>query len=165
MDNKKIDRHDLVTDESYKLIPIIVESVVVNADQRTFIILSNDDKKVACELNSYEASMLTFFAKYYHENSHIQTIYQAFFNFLKMHKTNVTEIVIESKVGDVIYCSVKFTDNKLRDTFTILSLNDGVILSILSKLELFIVQNVLDNMDSIDDWDYENIIIDDDDED
>jgi len=44
-------------------------------------------------------------------------------------------------------------------------LNDGVILSILSEVELHIVQNVFDNMDSIDDWDYENIIIDDDDED
>ncbi len=52
MNDKKIDRHDLITDESYKLIPIKVESVVVNADQRTYIILSDDDKKVACELNS-----------------------------------------------------------------------------------------------------------------
>jgi hypothetical protein len=41
-------------------------------------------------------------------------------------------------------------------------LNDGLILSILSEKELNVVRLVWDNMDSIDDWDYENFIIDND---
>ena len=73
-------------------------------------------------------------------------------------------VVIESKVGDVIYCSVKFLDSKLNNLFTILSLNDGLILSILSEKEIKVVRLVWDNMDSIDDWDYENFIVDTDDD-
>lgn len=162
MDDKKIDRQKLITDDSYELLPIEIESIVVNAESRVFVVLSDGYNKKAYELNTYEASMLSFFAKYYHENAHIQTIHQAFLKFLKLYKTEIDGIVIESKVGDVIYCSVKFTDSKLNNLFTILSLNDGLILSILSAKELNIVQLVWDNMDSIDDWDYENFIIDND---
>jgi len=162
MDDKKIDRQKLITDDSYELLPIEIESIVVNAESRVFVALSDGYNKKAYELNTYEASMLSFFAKYYHENAHIQTMHQAFLKFLKLYKTEIDGIVIESKVGDVIYCSVKFTDSKLNNLFTILSLNDGLILSILSKKEINIVQLVWDNMDSIDDWDYENFIIDND---
>jgi hypothetical protein len=162
MDDKKIDRQKLITDDSYELLPIEIESIVVNAESRVFVVLSDGYNKKAYELNTYEASMLSFFAKYYHENAHIQTMHQAFLKFLKLYKTEIDGIVIESKVGDVIYCSVKFTDSKLNNLFTILSLNDGLILSILSEKEINIVQLVWDNMDSIDDWDYENFIIDND---
>jgi len=162
MDDKKIDRQKLITDDSYELLPIEIESIVVNAESRVFVVLSDGYNKKAYELNAYEASMLSFFAKYYHENAHIQTIHQAFLKFLKLYKTEIDCIVIESKVGDVIYCSVKFTDSKLNNLFTILSLNDGLILSILSEKKINIVQLVWDNMDSIDDWDYENFIIDND---
>jgi hypothetical protein len=162
MDDKKIDRQKLITDDSYELLPIEIESIVVNAESRVFVVLSDGYNKKAYELNTYEASMLSFFAKYYHENAHIQTVHQAFLKFLKLYKTEIDGIVIESKVGDVIYCSVKFTDSKLNNLFTILSLNDGLILSILSEKEINIVQLVWDNMDSIDDWDYENFIIDND---
>jgi hypothetical protein len=162
MDDKKIDRQKLITDDSYELLPIEIESIVVNAESRVFVVLSDGYNKKAYELNTYEASMLSFFAKYYHENAHIQTMHQAFLKFLKLYKTEIDGIVIESKVGDVIYCSVKFTDSKLNNLFTILTLNDGLILSILSKKEINIVQLVWDNMDSIDDWDYENFIIDND---
>ena len=162
MDDKKIDRQKLITDDSYELLPIEIESIVVNAESRVFVVLSDGYNKKAYELNTYEASMLSFFAKSYHENAHIQTVHQAFLKFLKLYKTEIDGIVIESKVGDVIYCSVKFTDSKLNNLFTILSLNDGLILSILSEKEINIVQLVWDNMDSIDDWDYENFIIDND---
>jgi hypothetical protein len=43
-------------------------------------------------------------------------------------------------------------------------LNDGLILSILSEKEIKVVRLVWDNMDSIDDWDYENFIVDTDDD-
>ena len=162
MDDKKIDRQKLITDDSYELLPIEIESIVVNAENRVFVVLSDGYNKKACELNTYEASMLSFFAKYYHENAHIQTIHQAFVKILKLHNTEIDCIVVESKVGDVIYCSVKFLDSKLNNLFTILSLNDGLILSILSEKELNVVRLVWDNMDSIDDWDYENFIIDND---
>ena len=54
MKDKKIDRHSLENDNRYELIPILVESVVVNPEEKSFIVLSDGDKKSAIEINSFE---------------------------------------------------------------------------------------------------------------
>ena len=107
--------------------------------------------------------MLTFVAKEYHKNSHIQTIHQAFIKLLEIYKSNVVSVEIENKVGDVVYTSVKFLDKNLNNFYMIMSLCDGIILSILSQTNLKIVANVWDNMEPLDeDWDYENFMFDED---
>ena len=163
MNDKKIDRHLLDNSDRYELIPILVESVVVNPEGRSFVVLSDGNKKSAVEMNSFESGMLTFVAKDYHKNSHIQTIHQAFMRLLDIYKSDVESVEIENKVGDVTYTSVKFIDKKLNNFYLIMSLCDGIILSILSQTNLKIVSDVWDNMDPLDeDWDYENYMYDDD---
>ncbi len=163
MNDKKIDRHLLDNSDRYQLIPILVESVVVNPEEKSFIVLSDGDKKSAIEINSFESGMLTFVAKDYHKNSHIQTIHQAFVKLLEVYKSEVVSVEIENKVGDVIYTSVKFLDKNLNNFYFIMSLCDGIILSILSQTNLKIVSDVWDNMEPLDeDWDYENFMFDED---
>ena len=163
MKDKKIDRHSLDNSDRYELIPILVESVVVNPEEKSFIVLSDGDKKSAIEINSFESGMLTFVAKDYHKNSHIQTIHQAFVKLLEVYKSEVVSVEIENKVGDVIYTSVKFLDKNLNNFYFVMSLCDGIILSILSQTNLKIVSDVWDNMDPLDeDLDYENFMFDDD---
>ena len=163
MKDKKIDRHSLDNSDRYELIPILVESVVVNPEGRSFVVLSDGNKKSAVEMNSFESGMLTFVAKDYHKNSHIQTIHQAFMRLLDIYKSDVESVEIENKVGDVVYTSVKFIDKKLNNFYLIMSLCDGIILSILSQTNLKIVSDVWDNMDPLDeDWDYEDFMFDED---
>ena len=95
MKDKKIDRHSIDNGNRYELIPILIESVVVNPEGRSFVVLSDGDKKSACEINSYESGMLTFVAKDYHKNSHIQTIHQAFIKLLEIYKSDVESVEIE----------------------------------------------------------------------
>jgi hypothetical protein len=58
---------------------------------------------------------------------------------------------------------VKFLDKNLNNFYLIMSLCDGIILSILSQTNLKIVFDVWDNMEPLDeDWDYENFMFDDD---
>ena len=47
MSDKKIDRHSLDNSDRYELIPILVESVVVNPEERSFVILSDGDKNLS----------------------------------------------------------------------------------------------------------------------
>lgn len=163
MDDKKIDRHSLDNSNRYELIPILVESVVVNPEGRSFVVLSDGDKKSALEINQYESGMLTFVAKDYHKNSHIQTIHQAFIKLLSIYKSDVESVEIENKVGDVVYTSVKFVDKKLNNFYLVMNLCDGIILSILSQVDINIVSDVWDNMEPLDeDWDYENFMSDED---
>ena len=163
MKDKKIDRHMLDNSDCYELIPIFIESVVVNPEEKSFIVLSDGERKSAVEINSFESGMLTFVAKDYHKNSHIQTIHQAFIKMLEVYKANVVSVEIENKVGDVIYTSVKFLDKNLNNSYFIMSLCDGIILSILSQTNLKIVSQVWDNMEPLDeDWDYENFMYDED---
>lgn len=163
MNNKKIDRHSLDNSDRYELIPILVESVVVSPNEKSFVVLSDGDKKSAVEINSFESGIITFVAKEYHKNSHIQIIHQAFIKILEIYKSNVVSVEIENKVGDVIYTSVKLCDKNLNNFYMIMSLCDGIILSILSQTNLNIVANVWDNMDPLDeDWDFENFISDED---
>ena len=68
MSDKKIDRHSLDNSDRFELIPILIESVVVNPEERSFVVLSDGDKKSVVEINSFESGMLTFVAKDYHKN-------------------------------------------------------------------------------------------------
>lgn len=146
--------------DNYELISIEVEHIIINPDQRVYLILNSDEKQSLIELNAFEASMLSFVYKGLHKNSHIQTIHQLYLNFMKMHSTNLEQVVIESKVGDVIYTTIKLCDKNYNRTFTVTSLVDGIIFSIITECPLFIVKKVWDDMDEVDDWDYENYIVD-----
>lgn len=162
--SKKIDRNNMHNDDRYETIPILLEQVVVNAEGRVYIVLSDGLKKTACEIASYEASLLNFVIKEYHTNSHVMIIHQMFMKLLNHYNSKIESVCIENKVGDIIYSSVKFTDRKKNDYFSVCSLVDSLIFSLLSQTDLFILRNVWDSMDELDeDWDFESFISDDDD--
>ena len=78
----------------------------------------------------------------------------------KQYKTEIDSVVIESKVGDMVYCSVKHIHPDLKETFSIVTLVDGLIISSITKKPLLAVDNVWQAMDEIDEWDYEEFIMD-----
>jgi bifunctional DNase/RNase len=120
------------------------------------------------ELNPFEASHLSFVHKGLQKNSHIQTLHQLYVKTLDQINSKIESVVIESKVGDVIYCSIKIVDKNHNRFFTIVSLADGLILSKIAESPIHVVSNVWADMDPIDEWDYEDYILDfdeDDDED
>jgi len=160
--SKKIDRNNIHKDDRYETIPILLEQVIVDPQSRIFILLSDGEKKVACEIAPYEASILNFVIKEYHLNAHVMIIHQMFLRLLNHYNSSIDSICIENKIGDVIYASVKFTDYQKNSYFSVCSLVDSLILSILSQTNLFVLRNVWDNMDELDeDWDYESYLDDD----
>lgn len=161
MNNKlKIDFSELNPSENLELIRIDIEHLASSQDHRSFVVMTDNDRKNIVEINNYEASMLSFVYKELHLNSHIQTIHQLFVKFLQMTESEVESVTIESKIGDVIYCSVKIVDKNFKRTYAVTSLCDGLILALISEKPLFAVKNVWTEMDESDDWDYEEYIVD-----
>jgi bifunctional DNase/RNase len=131
--NKKIKVSKLNNIENLELVPVKLEHILISPDNHTFALIVGDDKDIAIPLNSYEGSMLSFVFKGLHKNSHINTIHQLFVKFINDQNTKIESIYIESKVGDIIYASIHFVDNKHRRFYSISSLIDALILYIINK--------------------------------
>ena len=161
MDKKiKIDLSSLKDSEELELIKVELETLMSTPDHRTFVVLTDDESKKIIELNVYEASMLSFAFKGLHHHSHIQTIHQLFCKYLKLFNSSLESVVIESKVGDMIYCSLKLVDNEFKRTFAISSLADGLIMSLISDTNLYAIKSVWADLDEYDEWDYEEFLVD-----
>lgn len=160
MSKKKININDVNNDCNFSLTYIDLDHIVVNPDKRVYVVLTDGERQSGFEINSYEGSMLSFVHKGLHNNSHIHTIHQLYIKALKQFSVEVEQIVIESKVGDVVYCSVKMIDSKLNESFSVVTLVDGLIISEITKKPLLAVDNVWQAMDEIDEWDYEEFIVD-----
>jgi bifunctional DNase/RNase len=157
---KKIKSTKLNNVDSLELIPVKLEHILISPDNHTFALIAADDKDIAIPLNSYEGSMLSFVFKGLHKNSHINTIHQLFVKFINDQNTKIESIYLESKVGDIIYASIHFVDNKHRRYYSVCSLIDALILSLINKTQLYVVKNAWDKIDSFDDWQYDEFIID-----
>lgn len=161
MKNKiKLDLSEIQPSEDLELIRIDIEHIASTQDHRTFVVLTDGERKNIVEINNYEASMLSFVYKELHLNSHIQTIHQLFLKYLRLYKSEVESVVIESKVGDVIYCSLKLVDKSFNRSFAITSLCDGLILALVTEKPMYAIKDVWTDMDESDDWDYEEYIVD-----
>lgn len=144
-----------------ELVDIQFHHMVINPDKRIYVVLEDDNEKQSgVEVNPYEASMISFVQKGLHTNSHINTIHQLFIKALSTSQSKIEEIAIESKVGDIIYCSMKMVDIKNNRVFSILSLADALILAKITSCPLKALTSVWENFDTIDEWDYEDYIID-----
>ena len=66
--------NNLQQGDNYELLHIDIESLAINAENRSFIVLSCQDLQTAIEVNSYEASMLAFVMKEYHKNNPISEL-------------------------------------------------------------------------------------------
>jgi len=158
MDN--IDFDQLNNPEDLSTVIVELESIASDPNQRVYVIITDDDKKCMYELNSYEASMMSFVFKGLHKHSHIQTIYQIFIKYLKLQNVDIDKIIVESKVGDVVYATITLVDESHQRTFTVVSFADAMILSLMTNRPLQIITKVWDEMDDFEDWDYENYLMD-----
>lgn len=156
-----IDLNNLQTDDNFDLVILDVDQIASDAAHRIFALLTDDeDRKCMIELNSYEASMLSFVMKDLHKNSHIQTIYQILLRYINSQNVSVDKIVIESKVGDIIYATLTLVDHKHDRIFSVISLADAMILSLMTNRPLQAVRKVWEEMDEFDEWDYEYFTLD-----
>jgi len=158
--NKKIKATNINHIDDLELIPVKLEHILISPANHSFALITGDDKDIAIPLNSYEGSMLSFVFKGLHKNSHINTIHQLFFKFITDQNTKIESIYLESKVGDIIYASIHFVDAKHRRFYSICSLTDALIFSLINKTELYAVKNAWEKIDSFDDWQYDEYIID-----
>jgi len=158
--SKKIKLSKLNNVENLELIPVKLEHILISPDNHTYALISGDDKDIAIPLNSYEGSMLSFFFKGLHKSSHINTIHQILVKFINDQDTKIESIYLESKVGDIIYASLHFVDNKHRRFYSICSLIDALILALINKTQIYVVKQAWDKIDSFDDWQYDEFIID-----
>jgi bifunctional DNase/RNase len=158
-----IDLNNIESNDNYELVIVEVDQIASDASNRIFALLVDDEeRKCMIELNSYEASMLSFVMKDLHKNSHIQTIHQIMLRYINSQGVNIDKIVIESKVGDIIYATLTLVDQKHDRIFSIISLADAMILSLMSNRPLQAVSKVWDEMDEFDEWDYEYFTLDED---
>jgi bifunctional DNase/RNase len=156
MDKIKLDLSQVENNDNYETIVLELEQIASDQVQRVFVLLTDGEKKTMYEINNYEASMVTFAFKELHKNSHIQTIYQIFIKYLELQGVSIDKIVIESRVGDVVYATLTLVDKNYNRTFTVCSFADALIMSLMTKRPLQIIAKVWDEMDAFeDDWDYE----------
>jgi hypothetical protein len=158
--HKKIKVSKLNSVDGLELVPVKLEHILISPDNHTFALIAGDDKDIAIPLNSYEGSMLSFVFKGLHKSSHINTIHQLFMKFITDQNTKIESIYLESKVGDIIYASIHFVDVKHRRFYSICTLIDALILSLINKTQLYVVKNAWEKIDSFDDWQYDEFIID-----
>jgi bifunctional DNase/RNase len=156
----KINFDEIKDTDDLELIKVEIEALMSTPDHRTFVVLTDQNDKRIVELNVYESSMLAFAFKGLHLNSHIQTIHQLFCKYLKLFHASMESVTIESKVGDIIYCSLKLVDKDFKRTFAISSLCDGLLMSLINETSLFAIKTVWEQLDEYDDWDYEEYLID-----
>lgn len=158
---KNIKVSELDQDINFEKIKIKIHQIVVNPDNRVFVILIDENERQAgLELNSYEASMLSFVHQGFHKYSHINTIHQLYVKFLENMKTKIEEIDVESKVDDIIYCTLRFVDKNYNRAYAVVSIADALILSRINDCPLYVIKNTWEDFDMIDDWDYEDFIVD-----
>ena len=158
-----IDLNNLETNDNFDLVIIEVDQIASDATNRIFALLTDDEeRKCMLELNSYEASMLSFVMKDLHKNSHIQTIYQIMLKYINSQGVYVDKIMIESKVGDIVYATLTLVDQKHDRIFSVISLADAMILSLMTNRPLQAVRKVWEEMDEFDEWDYEYFTLDED---
>lgn len=157
---KKVNLSKVINDQDLSLIRIDLESIILNPDKRIYITFTDGEKIAGVEIDEYEASLLCFVNDGLHKNAHINTIHQLFVKFLKQVHVDVESVCIESKNGDVIYASLKTVDVNHNRSFAIVSLCDAVILAKISNAPIFILPDVWEDMDEVDEWDYQEYIID-----
>ena len=161
MTNKKnFDLSGLDDSMDLELLTVEIDHIVINPDRTVYVVLTDEERKNGVELNPFEASHLSFVHKGLHKNSHIQTLHQLYVKTLEQIDSKIESVVIESKVGDVIYCSIKIVDRNHNRIFTIVSLADGLILSKIAESPIHVISKVWTDMDPIDEWDYEDFILD-----
>jgi len=148
------------TDE-LELVPMVLSKLLLSNQDGSVAVLEADDKAFTYALDSYEGTQLSFANAGLSDHSHIKTIYQLFLGWLRDQEVKLTNIMLEAKVGDVHYVRLEWTDKQNKKIYSMVSLGDALILSLLTKTKMSIIKNVIPLMNEYDEnWPYEVEIID-----
>ena len=142
------------------IVPIQVSRIMISPTNGGVVILTTPDKEVALPLSSSEGTLMSFIHGGLAEHSHIRTMPQMYVRLLSDMGAKIESVTLESKVGDVVYASIRMVDRKHKRFWSLCSHGDGLILALLTKCSLGVVQSVWEKMDAFDDWPYESQIID-----
>ena len=142
------------------IVPVQVSRIMISPTNGGIVILTTPDKEVALPLSSSEGTLMGFIQGGLAANSHIQTLPQMYIRLLKEMGSSIESVTLESKIGDVIYASIRIVNRKHKRFWSLCSHGDGLILSMLAKCPLGVVGSVWDKLDPFDDWPYESQIID-----
>ena len=156
---KKIPAERMKSSSELEIIPVHLSRVMINPNAGGIAVLTADDKEVALALSSSEGTMISFVHRGLAENAHIHTLPQMYLRLLQDIGTTIESVTLESKVGDVIYASIKLVDRKHRRFWSICSYADGLLLAALSKSPVGVVKALWDTLEDFDDWPYENHMI------
>lgn len=154
MDNlskKQINKKNINDVIDLKPIPVEADKIFVDGSNNYIVMLKINEELYSVLISPVDGSHLTFVDIGCAEKSHIYTIYQILINFKKTMGFILTSITIESKVGDIIYCRACWTKNK-KNIYNICGIGDGLILSKLTNAPIFIIKNVIDKLEPMEDW-------------
>lgn len=151
--------NDLQEAEELELLSLTLETVIPNSSKGSLVILSADEKAIALPLSSHEGTMLAFAHEGLASSAHIKTLPQMYIQLLDDIGAKIEAVALESKVGDVIYASIKLTDRKNRRFWALCSPGDGIVLSVLAQCPLYAVRAVWDELPPIDEWATEDVTL------
>lgn len=129
--------------------------------EQVIIILETDSKSIAYPLSEFEGAMASFVFLGCALNSHIKTIHQMYLSLLEETGSYLESGIVEAKHGDMFYATLEFRDKNERKFRTIASFADTIILTALAGVELYILKNVVDEIEDFNGWTYFQEISDD----
>ena len=132
--------------ELFELLPCTIDNIF--CDQDYIVSLEIEKEFYTVNLNAYEGTVLTFAESGCSDNAHINTIYQVLLKFKQSAGFSLERVIIEAKFGDVFYCRLHWKHEK-GDIYNVVSLGDGLILSILAEAEIFIAKFVVLELEKI----------------
>ncbi len=138
------------------IVPVQVSRIMISPNNGGIVILMTPDKEVALPLSSSEGTLMSFIQGGLAEHSHIHTMPQMYVRLLSDMGAKIESVTLESKVGDVIYASIRMVDRKHKRFWSLCSHGDGLILALLTKCPLGVVQAVWEKLDNFDDWPFES---------
>lgn len=135
--------------EIFENVPCYLGKVLIEQDIFYVIGLIIEDKEYGVYLLSYDAIMFSFADSGCAEASHIKTIHQIYLEHMKSLGFTLESVHIEAKHGDVYYCRLCWAHEK-RPIYNVVSIGDALILQSLSQCEMYILRNVISQLELID---------------
>lgn len=132
--------------KSFELKECFINKVYYEENNSYIVGLAVEEEVYAIELNSYDATLLTFVQWDCAQYSHIHIIHQILLKFQESAGFILEKIIIEAKHGDVFYCRLQWSKNNNK-VYSVISIGDALILHSLSKKPMWITQFVVGQLE------------------
>ncbi len=132
-----------------------VKLAVDTQEAQAIALFSCNNKTLGFEFNAVEGTMFTFVKSGCFENTHIKNIYQMYLETMDLIKFDLLQIVIEAKVGDMVYSRLKWSDHKDRVIYKFMSAGDGLVLGSMKEAEFKITKKAFEEMEDFSNFEQE----------